>query len=418
MAAAGVNQALGLLEPRIADTIERAAAEVAEGRWDDQFPIDVFQTGSGTSTNMNANEVIASRANEILGGHKGDKKPVHPNDQVNMGQSSNDIIPGTMNVATVLAIERDLLPALKHLHAALDAKAKAFDDVIKIGRTHLMDATPIRLGQEFSGYASQVEHGIERLEAALPHLRELAIGGTAVGTGLNAHEEFGALVAKELGTLANTRFTEARNHFEAQHARDSIVFAAGALNTLAASLMKIANDIRILASGPQTGLGEITIPSLQPGSSIMPGKVNPVIPEAVTQVAAQVTGNTVATTIGGQWGQLDLHTQMPLMTRNILESILLLSNVSRVFADKCISGIQANREKCLSYIEYSASMVTPLAPKIGYDKAAEIAKTALKTGRTVRQVAYELSGLSKAEVDAALDPRVQTQPGGTGSGGG
>ncbi|HEV8361818.1 MAG TPA: class II fumarate hydratase [Candidatus Thermoplasmatota archaeon] len=418
LACARVNRGLGRLDPKLADAIERAAREVADGKLDAQFPIDVFQTGSGTSTNMNANEVIASRANEILGGKKGDKKPVHPNDHVNMGQSSNDVIPATMNVATLLAIERDLLPALKHLHAALDAKAKEFDDVIKIGRTHLMDAVPIRLGQEFSGYASQVEHSIERLEAVLPHLRELAIGGTAVGTGLNAHEDFGRFVAQELSQLGNTRFTEARNHFEAQHARDSIVWAHAAMTTTATSLMKIANDIRILASGPQTGLGEITIPALQPGSSIMPGKVNPVIPEAVTQVAAQVTGNGVAVTIAGQWGQLDLHTMMPVMIRNTLESAQILSNASRVFADKCVAGIAANREKCTSYIEYSASMVTALAPKIGYDKAAEIAKRALKEGRTVREVAYEASGLSKQEVDALLDPRKQTMPGGTGSGGG
>jgi fumarate hydratase class II len=418
LACARVNRQLGRLDPKLADAIERAAREVADGKLDAQFPIDVFQTGSGTSTNMNANEVIASRANEVLGGKRGDKKPVHPNDHVNMGQSSNDVVPATMNVAAVLALERDLQPALKHLHQALDAKAQAFDDVIKIGRTHLMDAVPIRLGQEFSGYASQVEHGIERVEATLPHLRELAIGGTAVGTGLNAHEDFGALVAKELATLAGTRFTEARNHFEAQHARDGIVFAAGALNTLAASLMKIANDLRILASGPQTGLGEISLPALQPGSSIMPGKVNPVLPEAVTQVAAQVTGNTLAVTVAGQWGQLDLHTMMPVMTRNVLESIQLLSNASRAFADRCIAGIQANRAKCLSYIEYSASMVTPLAPRIGYDKAAEIAKRALKEGRTVREVAYEASGLTKQDVDQLLDPRRQTLPGGTGSGGG
>ncbi|MCA1814287.1 MAG: class II fumarate hydratase [Halobacteriales archaeon] len=418
LAAARVNRGLGRLDPKLADAIERAAREVADGKLDAHFPIDVFQTGSGTSTNMNANEVIAARANEVLGGHKGDKKPVHPNDHVNMGQSSNDVIPGAMHVAAVLALEQDLLPALRHLHAALDAKAREFDDVIKIGRTHLMDAVPIRLGQEFSGYASQVEHGVERIEACLPHLRELAIGGTAVGTGLNAHEDFGALMAAELTQLARTRFVEARNHFEAQAAQDAYVFTAGALSTLAASEMKIANDLRILASGPQTGLGEISLPALQPGSSIMPGKVNPVLPEAVTQVAAQVAGNSLAVTIGGQWGQLDLQTQLPMMTRNLLESIALLSNVSRAFADKCVSGIAANRERCQSLIEYSASMVTPLAPRIGYDKAADIAKLALKERRTVREVAYEKSGLSKAEVDALLDPRKQTEPGGTGSGGG
>jgi fumarate hydratase class II len=378
----------------------------------------VWQTGSGTQTNMNANEVISNRGIELLGGRLGSKDPIHPNDHVNMSQSSNDVFPAAMAIATTEQVSHLLLPNLRYLRDALRAKSDEYSGIVKIGRTHLMDAVPIRLGQEFSGYASQVEHDLERLEATLPHLRELAIGGTAVGTGLNAHEEFGKLVAQELTTLAHTRFTEARNHFEAQHARDSIVFAAGALNTTAASLMKVANDIRILASGPQTGLGEITIPSLQPGSSIMPGKVNPVIPEAVTQVAVQVTGNVQAITLAGQWGQLDLHTMMPVMTRNVLESIHLLANASRVFADKCVRGIQANREKCLSYIEYSASMVTPLAPRIGYDKAAEIAKLALKTGKTVRQVAYEQSGLSKQEVDELLNPRKQTEPGGTGSGGG
>jgi fumarate hydratase, class II len=418
LACARVNRGYGALDPKLAEAIERAAREVADGKLDAHFPIDVFQTGSGTSTNMNANEVIASRANEVLGGKKGDKKPVHPNDHVNMGQSSNDVIPTAMNVSAVLAVERDLLPALQHLHAALERKAREFDDVVKIGRTHLMDAVPIRLGQEFSGYASQVEHSIERIEATLPHLRELAIGGTAVGTGLNTHEDFGALVAKELTALAGTRFGEARNHFEAQHARDSIVWLGGAMTATAASLMKVSNDLRILASGPQTGLGEITLPSLQPGSSIMPGKVNPVIPEAVTQVAAQVTGNCTTLAIAGQWGQLDLHTMMPVMARNALESVQLLANASRVLADKCVQGIQANRDTAQGYIEHSASMVTALAPRIGYDLAADIAKQALREQRPVREVAYERSGLPPAEVDALLEPRKQTEPGGQGSAGG
>lgn len=410
-AAARANYELGLLDERVANLIEQAAAEVASGLLDEEFPVDIFQTGSGTSSNMNANEVIANRAIEIGGGQIGQDNFVHPNDHVNRGQSSNDVFPTAMHVAAVVAIKRNLIPAMKKLQQELEAKAHAFDDVVKIGRTHLMDATPIRLGQEFSGYASQIEHGLERLEAVLPHLSELAIGGTAVGTGLNTHPEFGRRVAALLSDLTGCTFTEARNHFEAQGARDAYVWASGALNTIAASLMKIANDIRLLASGPRTGLGELTLPAIQPGSSIMPGKVNPVICESVVQVCAQVAGNHLAVTIGGQWGQLDLNVMMPMMARNLLESIDLLADACHVFVDKALRGLVVNREVCEGYVERSTSLVTALNPLIGYDRAAEIAKRAYAEHRPVREVAYEMSGLTKEEVDAAIDPRKQTEPG-------
>lgn len=410
-AAARVNRELGLLDERLARLIEQAAAEVAEGLLDDHFPVDVFQTGSGTSSNMNANEVIANRAIELGGGQVGKDNFIHPNDHVNFGQSSNDIFPTAMHVAAVIAIEQTLIPALQKLHAELKAKSEAFDDIVKIGRTHLMDATPIRLGQEFSGYASQIEHGLERLQAVLPHLRELAAGGTAVGTGLNTHPEFGRRVAAVLSEMTGLQFVEARNHFEAQAARDAYVWASGALNTIATSLIKIANDIRLLASGPRTGIGELTLPAIQPGSSIMPGKVNPVICESVIQVGAQVTANHLAVTLGGQWGQLDLNVMMPLMARNLLESIDLLAAACHVFVDKALKGLVANREVCEGYVERSPSLVTALNPLIGYDRAAEIAKRAYAENRPVRLVAYEMSGLSKEQVDAALNPRKQTEPG-------
>ena len=404
-AAARVNAALGLVPAGMAAAIERAAMEVAAGQWNAEFPIDVFQTGSGTSSNMNANEVIAHRASELLGAK------VHPNDHVNFGQSSNDVIPGVLHVAAVIAIERELLPALEHLQATLALKAAEFDGIIKTGRTHLMDATPIRLGQEFSGYASQVEHSIARVRATLPDLRELAIGGTAVGTGLNTHPEFGARMAAELGRLAGTAFTEARNHFEAQGAQDGALWASAALNSTAASLMKIANDVRLMNSGPRCGLGEIALPAIQPGSSIMPGKVNPVICEAVIMVGAQVTGNHVAITTGVQWGQLDLNTMLPLIARNLLESIQLLARASRVFADRALAGTVANEDVCRGYVEISPSMATALNPLIGYDKAAEIAKRSFKERRPVRELAKEMTPLTPAEVDHALDPRRQTEPG-------
>jgi fumarate hydratase class II len=405
LAAARVNRELGLLPPDVANAIERAARAVANGELDGEFPIDVFQTGSGTSSNMNANEVIAAVASAELG------RRVHPNDQVNLGQSSNDVIPAVLHVSAVLAIENELIPALSLLHDVLVRKAEEFDDVVKIGRTHLMDAVPIRLGQEFSGYARQIELAIERIESTLPGLRELAIGGTAVGTGLNTHPEFGARMARQLSDLTGTEFREAGNHFEAQGSRDAYVFTAGALTALAAALMKIANDIRLLASGPQAGLGELVLPAIQPGSSIMPGKVNPVISEVVIQVGAQVTGNSQAITIGGQWGQLDLNVMLPMMARNLLESVRLLANASRVFVDRALVGLEANREQAESYIEGSISMATALNPLIGYDNAAKIAKKSHATGRTVRELAYEESGLTREQVDEALHPHRQTEPG-------
>ncbi len=407
---AGVNAGLGLLEPALAEAIAGAAGEVAEGRWDAEFPIDVFQTGSGTSTNMNANEVIARRAGQILG------RPVHPNDHVNLGQSSNDVVPAVLHLSALLAIERDLLPALAQLREALAAKAREWDGIIKTGRTHLMDATPIRLGQEFGGYASQVEHGIARLRAVLPDLRELALGGTAVGTGLNTHPEFARRVAAELSRRTGTELREAANHFEAQGAQDAAAWASGALNSLAASLMKIANDVRLMNSGPRCGLAEIALPAVQPGSSIMPGKVNPVICESVIQVGAQVMGNHLAVTLGAQWGQLDLNTMLPLMVRNLLESIRLLASVARVFADKAVAGLAANEETCRGYVEISPSMATALNPLIGYDRAAEIAKRSFRERRPVRELAREMTSLSPEEIDRALDPRRQTEPG-LGSGG-
>jgi fumarate hydratase class II len=410
LAAARVNRELGLLPEDVATAIEHGARAVANGELDDQFPIDVFQTGSGTSSNMNANEVIAAVASRELG------RRVHPNDEVNLGQSSNDVIPTTLHVSAVLAIEQELLPALRDLQGILARKAEEFDDVVKIGRTHLMDAVPIRLGQEFSGYARMIALDSERIALTLPGLRELAIGGTAVGTGLNTHPEFGSRVAAELSRQTGTEFREAENHFSAQGAQDAYVFTAGALTTLAASLMKIANDIRLLASGPQAGLGELTLPAIQPGSSIMPGKVNPVICEAVIQVGAQVTGNSQAIVIGGQWGQLDLNVMLPMMAKNMLESIRLLANVSRVFVAKALAGVEANRERAESYVERSISMATALNPHIGYDNAAKIAKKSYATGRTVRELAYEEAGLTREQIDEALHPRRQTEVGlGSGS---
>ncbi len=412
--AARVNAELGLLDPALARAIDEAAGEVAGGRWDAEFPIDVFQTGSGTSTNMNANEVIAHRASEIA------KQKIHPNDHVNFGQSSNDVIPTVVHVSAALAIREHLLPALKHLKSALEAKAKEWDGIIKSGRTHLMDATPIRLGQEFSGYASQVEHSIRRIEATLPDLCELALGGTAVGTGLNTHPEFGARVARVLAGETGLPFREAENHFEAQGAQDGALWASAAMNSTAASLMKIANDIRLMNSGPRCGLAEITLPAVQPGSSIMPGKVNPVICEAVIMVGAQVSGNHLAVTIGSQWGQLDLNTMLPVMAKNLLESIVLLTNGARALADKAVSGAVANEETCRGYVEISPSMATALNPLIGYDAAAEIAKRSFKERRPVRELAGEMTKLTPAQIESALDPRRQTEPGldlGGGAGG-
>jgi fumarate hydratase class II len=413
--AAATNAGLGYVPAKIAKAVQRAAQEVVDGKWDDQFVVDVFQTGSGTSTNMNANEVIANRAIEILGGKRGDKS-VHPNDHVNCGQSSNDVIPTAIHLAALDAIVHQLIPALKELHAALKAKAKAFDKVLKIGRTHLQDATPIRLGQEFSGYASQVEHGIQRLLAVEANLGELALGGTAVGTGINTHIDFAKKTIKGIARETGLKLREAKNHFEAQGARDAAVEASGAVKTVAVSLVKIANDIRLLGSGPRCGIGELKLPATQPGSSIMPGKVNPVMSEMLIQVGAQVIGNDAAITFGGAFGNFELNVMLPVMAHNLLQSIELLTNGSRVFARRCITGLEADVAKCEGNIENSLAMCTALAPVIGYDKAAKIAKVAYETGKTIREVALESSGLNRAKLDQLLDPRRQTEPG-AGAGG-
>ena len=401
--AAEINRRLGLLEPRLAEAVATAAGEVVAGKLDGEFVVGVFQTGSGTSTHMNLNEVIASRANEILTGRKGGKSPVHPNDHVNLGQSSNDAIPSAIHISALTVIRQDLHPALCRLHASLARKAVEFADVRKIGRTHLQDAVPMTLGQEFSGYARQVELGIERLQAVEPRLAELALGGTAIGTGVNAHPEFAsetiALIARETGI----GFRKACNYFEAQAARDAAVEASGALKTVAVSLAKIANDIRWLGSGPRCGLGEILLPSLQPGSSIMPGKVNPVVPEAMIQVAAQVIGNDTTITIGGLGGNFELNVMMPVIAYNLLQSIDLLAAAAAVFAEKCVAGISAHREACAAFIERSLALVTGLVPRIGYDRAAAVAKKAYDSGRTVRDVLTEDRILPKEEIDKLLN---------------
>ncbi len=407
MTAAQVNMGLDELDERRGKAIERAAREVMDGKLDSQFVLDIFQTGSGTSTNMNANEVIANRANQILGAEMGSKE-VHPNDHVNMGQSSNDVIPTASHVAACTAIVEDLLPALRKLQGALDAKATQFADVVKTGRTHLQDATPVTLGQEFSGYASQIEHGVRRVENSLTHLRELAIGGTAVGTGLNAHPKFAERVCSGLSKLFDQKFVEAPNHFEAQAARDALIEASGALRSVAVSLSKIANDIRWLATGPRTGLGEISIPATQPGSSIMPGKVNPVIPESVRQVAAQVMGNDVTIMIGGQSDNFELNVMIPVMTFNLLQSIEILANVSGIFVERCISGIEANRERCQVYARLSPALATALAPILGYDKAADIAKQALLKNKTIEELVVEEGLMDAAEAAKVLDPAKMT----------
>ncbi len=397
--AAVVNSRLGLLDPGTADAVRRAAREVVDGKLDDQFILDIFQTGSGTSTNMNANEVIAGRANEILAGRRGGKSPVHPNDHVNLGQSSNDVIPTVIHVAAVCGIRKQLVPALEKLLESLRRKAAEFSGVMKIGRTHLQDAVPVSLGQEFGGYARQVELGIARAERAAESLGELALGGTAVGNGLNTHPDFAKGVIGLLSEATGCAFREAKDHFEAQAAQDSAVEASGALKAIAVSLAKIANDIRLLASGPRCGLGEISLPSLQPGSSIMPGKVNPVMSEMVIQVAAQVAGNDTAITFCGQGGYFELNTMLPVLARNLLESIEILASAAALFADKCVAGITANREKCESYIERSLALSTYLVPFIGYDRASEISKEAFATGKTVREVARDRGVLPEEKLD-------------------
>ncbi len=410
-AAAKVNRDLGLLDDERAQVIMRAAEEVAAGKWDDHFPLDIFQTGSGTSTNMNANEVIANRANELLGQPLGTRSPVHPNDHVNMGQSSNDVIPTAIHVAAYLEVDQVLLPALEHLRDVLRARAEDWDHLVKTGRTHLMDAMPIRLGQEFSGWARQIELGIERVRAALPRLAELAIGGTAVGTGINTHPEFGRRMAAELSRLTGLPLREAVNHFEAQSAQDAAVELSGALKTVAASLMKMANDLRWMNSGPIAGLSEVRLKALQPGSSIMPGKVNPVISEAVRMVAAQVFGNDVAITWGGALGDFQLNVMLPVMAHNLLQSITILGNAARVFADKALTDFTVNEDRIRELVGRNPILGTALNPIIGYDKAAEVVKKALKEGRTVKEVVVEMGLLSPEEADQVLDPRHLTEPG-------
>jgi fumarate hydratase, class II len=417
-AAAQANRDLGKLDEDRTRLIVQATEEIIEGKLDNQFPIDIFQTGSGTSTNMNANEVIANRVSQMAGKSIGLKDPVHPNDHVNMGQSSNDVIPTAIHIAVAESIRNELMPALEYLQHGFEAKTHEFWDIIKIGRTHLMDATPIRLGQEFSGYAKQVEHGKLRAGNAIAAVEELALGGTAVGTGLNCHPEFPGRVMGYLWNRTGVAFREARNHFEAQAAKDGLVEASGEMRTIAVSLFKIANDIRWLSSGPRCGIGEIQLPATQPGSSIMPGKVNPVICESMMQVCAQVIGNDTAICWGGANGNLDLNVMMPMMAHNILESIRLLANVVRAFQDKCLSGIAANAERCRELVEYSMAMVTSLAPIIGYDRAAEIAKESAKTGKTVREICRAKQVLPEAELERALDPVEMTKPGGEGSAGG
>ncbi|MFE9039273.1 class II fumarate hydratase [Streptomyces sp. NPDC012421] len=410
-AAAKVNAELGVIDRDRAEAIAAAAEEVAEGRWDDQFPVDVFQTGSGTSSNMNTNEVLATLAGERLPADRA----VHPNDHVNASQSSNDVFPSSIHIAATAAVTRDLIPALDHLAGALERKSAEFATVVKSGRTHLMDATPVTLGQEFGGYAAQVEYGIERLRSALPRLAELPLGGTAVGTGINTPPGFSAAVIAEVARATGLPFTEARDHFEAQGSRDGLVETSGQLRTIAVSLTKIANDLRWMASGPRTGLAEINLPDLQPGSSIMPGKVNPVIPEAVLMVAAQVTGNDTTVAVAGAAGNFELNVMLPVMARNLLESVRLLANASRLLADRTVDGITANAERAREYAESSPSVVTPLNKYIGYEEAAKVAKRSLAERKTIREVVLE-SGyvdrgdLTLEQLDEALDVLRMTRP--------
>ena len=408
--AAIVNHELGLLDDDRKNAIVQAADEIIEGKLDSQFPVDIYQTGSGTSSNMNCNEILSNRASEIMGGKIGAKDPVHPNDHVNLGQSSNDVIPTAIHIAANTMLEEELIPALQNLANELDKKATAFSDIVKIGRTHLQDATPITLGQEFSGYAQMVKNGIKRIQNAQGLLSELALGGTAVGTGINTKAQFGTHMAKEITRFTGITFVEASNHFEAQGAQDAAVETSGALKTVAVSLSKIANDIRWLGSGPRAGLGELILPAVQPGSSIMPGKTNPVICEAMIQACAQVIGNDLAITIGGQGGVFELNLMLPLIAHNLTNSITILSNGTIVFTEKLIIGLKANKEKCAGYIEGSLAMCTSLAPVIGYDKAADIAYKAYNSGKTVREIAIEENVLDKDKLNELLDPLSMTKP--------
>ena len=410
-AAAEVNKGLGRLDPRVADAIVAAAQEVIDGRLDEHFPLVVWQTGSGTQSNMNANEVISNRAIEMLGGTMGSKQPVHPNDHVNMSQSSNDTYPTAMHVACAEEIVHRLLPALKELHGALDAKAKAWDHIIKIGRTHTQDATPLTLGQEFSGYARQVENGIARIESTLPGLMELAQGGTAVGTGLNAPVGFAEKVAAKIAQITSLPFTSAPNKFEALAAHDAMVFSHGAINTVAASLFKIANDIRLLGSGPRSGLGELALPENEPGSSIMPGKVNPTQCEAMTQVCVQIFGNNAALTFAGSQGHFELNVYNPVMAYNFLQSVRLMADAARSFTEHCVVGIEPREENIRAGVERSLMLVTALAPKIGYDNAAKIAKTAHRNGTTLKEEALATGLVTEAEYDEIVRPELMTRPG-------
>ncbi|MEU6483186.1 class II fumarate hydratase [Streptomyces sp. NPDC046887] len=411
-AAAKVNAELGVLDKEVAEAIQEAAAEVAEGRWDEHFPVDVFQTGSGTSSNMNTNEVLATLAGERLG--RG-PDAVHPNDHVNASQSSNDVFPSSIHIAATAAVTKDLVPALEHLAASLERKSAEFADVVKSGRTHLMDATPVTLGQEFGGYAAQVRYGVERLRASLPRLAELPLGGTAVGTGINTPPGFSAAVIAEVARTTGLPLTEARDHFEAQGARDGLVETSGQLRTIAVSLTKVCNDLRWMSSGPRTGLAEIHLPDLQPGSSIMPGKVNPVIPEAVLMVCAQVVGNDATVATAGAAGNFELNVMLPVMAKNLLESVRLLANAARLLADRTVDGITADRERAREYAESSPSVVTPLNKYIGYEEAAKVAKKSLAERKTIRQVVLE-SGyvergdLTLEQLDEALDVLRMTHP--------
>ncbi|OWA24525.1 class II fumarate hydratase [Streptomyces sp. CS057] len=408
-AAAKVNAELKVLDPDIAAAIQEAAAEVASGRWDEHFPVDVFQTGSGTSSNMNTNEVIATLATERLG------REVHPNDHVNASQSSNDVFPSSIHIAATAAVTADLIPALDHLAESLGRKSAEFAEVVKSGRTHLMDATPVTLGQEFGGYAAQIRYGVERLRASLPRLAELPLGGTAVGTGINTPPGFSTAVIAEVADATGLPLTEARDHFEAQGARDGLVETSGQLRTIAVSLTKISNDLRWMASGPRTGLAEIALPDLQPGSSIMPGKVNPVIPEAVLMVAAQVTGNDATVATAGAAGNFELNVMLPVIAKNLLESVRLLANASRLLADRTVDGITADVERARAYAESSPSVVTPLNKYIGYEEAAKVAKKSLKDGTTIRETVLasgyvERGDLTMEQLDEALDVLRMTRP--------
>ncbi len=410
MAAAETNVALGWLDKRLGDAIVQAAREVAEGKLDDHFPIDIFQTGSGTSTNMNANEVIANRAIELLGGKLGSRQLVHPNDHVNLGQSSNDVVPTAIHLAALLSVRDDLMPALVELRDALSAKATEFMPVVKTGRTHLQDATPIRLGQEFLGYTGQVEKSLQRLGMCQADLYDVALGGTAVGTGINTHPEFARMTCKRLAAITGIPIRETGNHFQAQSSLDGVVQLHGTLNTVAVSLMKIANDVRWLGSGPRAGIGELLLPEVQPGSSIMPGKVNPVIAEALTMVCVQVMGNNTTVTVAGQSGNFELNVMMPVVAYNTLQSIELLASGTRNFVAKLVRGLQASARGA-EMVERGLAIATALVPAIGYDAAAEVAKEAARTGEMVREVARRRTGLTEEELDRLLDPAAMTQPG-------